>query len=36
MYLGVQWHPERTENESLGVELFARLVREARTVMLKR
>jgi putative glutamine amidotransferase len=30
MYLGVQWHPERTENESLGVDLFARLVREAR------
>jgi len=25
-YLGVQWHPERTEYESLGAELFRRLV----------
>lgn len=25
-YLGVQWHPERTADESLGRDLFARLV----------
>lgn len=30
MYLGVQWHPERTEDETLGVALFRRLVDEAR------
>lgn len=26
LYLGVQWHPERTEGRGLGMELFARLV----------
>lgn len=25
-YVGVQWHPERTEDESLGIGLFQRLV----------
>lgn len=30
MYLGVQWHPERTEDPRLGLALFARLVDEAR------
>ena len=29
-YLGVQWHPERTEDERLGIELFAMLVEAAR------
>ncbi len=29
-YLGVQWHPERTAHEPLGIELFRRLVRSAR------
>ncbi|MBL8764362.1 MAG: gamma-glutamyl-gamma-aminobutyrate hydrolase family protein [Phycisphaerae bacterium] len=28
-YLGVQWHPERTEHAGLGPELFQRLVRIA-------
>jgi putative glutamine amidotransferase len=28
-YLGVQWHPERTEDERLGFALFRRLVEEA-------
>lgn len=28
-YLGVQWHPERTADEALGVEIFRRLVRAA-------
>jgi putative glutamine amidotransferase len=31
MYLGVQWHPERTDDERLGFALFQRLVREAET-----
>ncbi len=31
MYLGVQWHPERTEDEHLGFALFQRLVCEAST-----
>jgi putative glutamine amidotransferase len=30
MYLGVQWHPERTEDPRLGLGLFEKLVREAR------
>jgi putative glutamine amidotransferase len=29
-YLGVQWHPERTEHPSLGQRLFDELVRTAR------
>ncbi len=29
MYLGVQWHPERTSDERLGLGLFRRLVAEA-------
>ncbi|MEM8757883.1 MAG: gamma-glutamyl-gamma-aminobutyrate hydrolase family protein [Planctomycetota bacterium] len=29
-YLGVQWHPERTAFEPLGLDLFRRLVRSAR------
>ncbi len=29
-YVGVQWHPERTDNETLGAGLFARLVDAAR------
>jgi putative glutamine amidotransferase len=29
-YLGVQWHPERTAFEPLGVKLFRRLVQAAR------
>lgn len=32
MYLGVQWHPERTEDERLGAGLFRRLV-DAATAM---
>jgi putative glutamine amidotransferase len=28
-YVGVQWHPERTRHEALGVEVFRRLVRSA-------
>lgn len=32
MYLGVQWHPERTEDERLGVGLFRRLVDAARAM----
>ncbi len=31
-WLGVQWHPERTEFEPLGLELFRRLVNAARSV----
>jgi putative glutamine amidotransferase len=30
MYLGVQWHPERTDDPRLGLGLFERLVEEAR------
>ena len=30
MYLGVQWHPERTDDERLGFALFEQLVQEAR------
>ena len=30
MYLGVQWHPERTEEPTLGTDLFRRLVDHAR------
>ncbi len=30
MYLGVQWHPERTDDDALGLDLFRRLVRQAR------
>lgn len=30
LYLGVQWHPERTEDERLGFALFEQLVNEAR------
>lgn len=30
MYLGVQWHPERTEDPTLGTDLFRRLVDHAR------
>lgn len=30
MYLGVQWHPERTEDERLGFALFQQLVDDAR------
>lgn len=30
MYLGVQWHPERTDDEALGLGLFRRLVGAAR------
>jgi len=29
-YLGVQWHPERTADATLGANLFSRLVRAAR------
>ena len=29
-YLGVQWHPERTGDVSLGAGVFARLVEAAR------
>jgi putative glutamine amidotransferase len=29
-YVGVQWHPERTENRTLGVEVMRRLVEAAR------
>lgn len=29
-YLGVQWHPERTQHEPLGLDLFRRLIRSAR------
>lgn len=29
MYLGVQWHPERSDDPQLGIGLFQRLVREA-------
>ena len=29
-YAGVQWHPERTDDESVGIELFRRLVSAAR------
>lgn len=29
-YLGVQWHPERTEDDRLGFALFEQLVNEAR------
>jgi putative glutamine amidotransferase len=29
MYLGVQWHPERTDDQRLGYALFEQLVREA-------
>lgn len=29
-YLGVQWHPERTHDERLGIDLFRRLVAAAR------
>jgi len=28
-YLGVQWHPERTSDEALGVEVFRRLIAAA-------
>lgn len=31
MWLGVQWHPERTEFEGLGIGLFRRLVGAARS-----
>lgn len=30
-YLGVQWHPERTQDESLGIDLFRQLVNAAKT-----
>jgi len=30
MYLGVQWHPERTDDDALGLGLFRRLVQQAR------
>ena len=30
MYLGVQWHPERTDDPVLGADLFRRLVDRAR------
>jgi len=30
MYLGVQWHPERTNDESLGFQLIQQLVNKAR------
>jgi putative glutamine amidotransferase len=29
MYLGVQWHPERTDDGRLGFALFERLVHDA-------
>lgn len=29
-YVGVQWHPERTENRTLGVEVMRRLVEAAK------
>lgn len=29
-YLGVQWHPERTQEEAMGLDLFKRLVDAAR------
>lgn len=29
-YVGVQWHPERTPNQALGVRIFERLIRAAR------
>jgi putative glutamine amidotransferase len=29
-YIGVQWHPERTDDPQLGLELFRRLVDAAR------
>ncbi len=31
-YLGVQWHPERTTDEGVGLDLFRLLVRSARAV----
>ena len=31
-YVGVQWHPERTENEVLGQKLFDQLVKATRPV----
>lgn len=31
LYVGVQWHPERTTHESLGLDLFRRLIRSARS-----
>jgi len=30
LYLGVQWHPERTEDETLGLSIFRRLIDAAR------
>ena len=30
MYLGVQWHPERTDDRQMGMGLFHRLVDQAR------
>lgn len=32
MYLGVQWHPERTEDERLGRDIFRRLVERSTAV----
>ncbi|MEL6498081.1 MAG: gamma-glutamyl-gamma-aminobutyrate hydrolase family protein [Planctomycetota bacterium] len=29
-YVGVQWHPERTESEPLGLDVFRQLIRSAR------
>ena len=29
-YLGVQWHPERTEEDQLGADLFRRLIKACR------
>lgn len=29
-YLGVQWHPERTEHDALGLDLFRQLIAAAR------
>lgn len=29
-YLGVQWHPERTSDEAMGVEVFRRLIEAAK------
>jgi putative glutamine amidotransferase len=29
-YMGVQWHPERTEDDALGIEIFKQLIEQTR------
>jgi gamma-glutamyl-gamma-aminobutyrate hydrolase PuuD len=29
-YMGVQWHPERTDDDALGAGLFRQLIEKAR------